>query len=118
MRRGFRFYLERAGVTRAELHTKSDDPTRKPISFHDLRATGITWMAVRGDEPLRIQQRAGHTDFQTTQIYIRQAEAVREGFSEVFPALPECLLTKEKAPNRPAIRPRNRPTVSQCNVAL
>ncbi len=25
--------------------------------FYDLRATGITWCAVRGDDPLKIKQR-------------------------------------------------------------
>jgi hypothetical protein len=43
------------------------------------RATGITWMAVRGDDPLKIKQRAGHTTFQTIEGYIREAEAVRSG---------------------------------------
>jgi hypothetical protein len=31
-------------------------------------------MAVRGDDPLKIQHRAGHTDFETTQRYSRMAE--------------------------------------------
>lgn len=38
-----------------------------------LRATGLTWMAVRGDDPLKIMQRAGHTSFQTTQPRKRSA---------------------------------------------
>jgi hypothetical protein len=46
-----RQYLEWAGVTRAELF--AGDKTRKAITFHDLRATGITWMAIRGDDPLK-----------------------------------------------------------------
>jgi hypothetical protein len=29
----------------------SNTKTAKQITFHDLRATGITWMAVRGDTP-------------------------------------------------------------------
>jgi hypothetical protein len=37
-------------------------------------------------------QRLGHTEFRTTQIYIREAEAVREGFGVPFPELPETLL--------------------------
>jgi hypothetical protein len=57
-----------------------------------LSATGITWMAIRGDDALRIQQRAGHEDFQTTQGYIREAEAIREGFGNVFPPLPAALI--------------------------
>jgi integrase len=86
MARGLRLWLKRAGVDRAELHTAT--PTRKALTFHDLRATGLTWLAVRGDEPLKIMQRAGHSDFKTTQGYIREAEAVREGFGRVFPPLP------------------------------
>jgi integrase len=53
---------------------------------------GITWMAVRGDEPLRIMQRAGHTSFETTQGYIREAENLRAGFGTVFPPLPTSRL--------------------------
>jgi integrase len=94
MARKLRLYLRRAGVKRVELHEGS--PTRKPMTWHDLRATGATWMAVRGDDPLKIKQRCGHTTFSTTELYIREAEAVREGFGDVFPALPESLFA-----NRP-----------------
>ncbi len=48
-------------------------------------------MAVRGDDPLKIQHRAGHTDFATTQPYIRMAEALKPGFGHPFPELPESL---------------------------
>ena len=85
-----RKHLERAGVTRADLFT--NDATRKWMTFHDLRATGITWMAVRGDAPLAIKQRAGHKAFTTTEGYIREAEAHRNGFGTVFPPLPLELL--------------------------
>jgi hypothetical protein len=87
--RSLRDWLRRAGVKRAELHR--DSPTHKNITFHDLRASGLTWMAIRGDDPLKIQQRAGHADFNTTQGYIRTAEAVREGFGVPFPVLPVTL---------------------------
>jgi integrase len=87
---GLREYLALAGVRRAELFT--DDATRKWITFHDLRATGITWMAVRGDDPLKIKQRAGHSHLVTTERYIRIAEELREGFGTVFPELPRSLL--------------------------
>jgi len=53
MSRALRRALQRAGVTRPELHEGS--PTRKPLTRHDLRATGLTWMAIRGDDPLKIQ---------------------------------------------------------------
>jgi integrase len=83
-------YLRRAGVTRADLFTS--DATRKAITFHDLRATGITWCAVRGDAALKIMQRAGHADLSTTQIYVREAENLAAGFGAVFPELPPDLL--------------------------
>jgi len=81
--------LERAGVTRAELFADSGDETRKAITFHGLRATGITRMAARGDDPLRIKQRAGHKAFTTTEGYIREAENLGASFGTVFPALPD-----------------------------
>jgi hypothetical protein len=37
-------------------------------------------MAIRGDEPVRIMRRAGHECFATTQLYVREAEPIREGF--------------------------------------
>jgi integrase len=84
-----RQHLQTAGVWRAELF--ASDAQRKHITFHDLRATGITWCAVRGDDPLRIKQRAGHKSFSTTEVYIREAENLREGFGEPFPSLPPDL---------------------------
>ena len=84
-------YLGKAGVERSELF--ASDPTRKAITFHDLRATGITWMAARGDDPLRIKQRAGHATFSTTEGYIREAENLGASFGELFPSLPENIVT-------------------------
>jgi integrase len=81
-----REHLLLAGAKRAELFIT--DRQRKNITFHDLRATGITWSAVRGDDPLRIKQRAGHSSFSTTEGYIREAENLRQGFGEPFPELP------------------------------
>jgi hypothetical protein len=90
MSRKLKMYLHRAGVTRADLFMS--DATRKAITFHDLRATGITWCAVRGDDALKLRQRAGHSSFETTQIYLREAENLAHGFGAVFPALPGNLL--------------------------
>jgi hypothetical protein len=56
-------------------------------------------MAVRGDDPLKIMQRCGHRDYGTTLRYIREAEAVRDGFGEPFPALPRCLLESPWQPS-------------------
>lgn len=97
MSRGLRRWLKVAKVDRAALHEGT--PTQKPLTWHDLRATGLTWMAVRGDDPLKIKQRAGHSTFSTTELYIREAEAVRDGFGDVFPPLPAALL--ESPQNRP-----------------
>lgn len=83
---GLRDDLASAGVTRAALFT--NDKRQKWITFHDLRATGITWAAVRGDEHLRIMQRAGHADASTSMLYIREAENLRKDFGEPFPPLP------------------------------
>jgi integrase len=91
--------LRTAGVTRAELF--ADDKTRQPIRFHDLRATGITWAGIRGDDPLKIRQRAGHAKFATTEVYLRTAETVGPGFGEPFPPLPQDLLLRDEPPAKP-----------------
>lgn len=88
--RQLRAHLSTAGVRRAELF--ANDETRSRITFHDLRATGITWMALRGDDPLKIKQRAGHRSLSTTERYIRVAEELRAGFGDVFPRLPDALM--------------------------
>jgi integrase len=90
MSRGLRRWLLKAGVRRAALHERSK--TSQRITWHDLRATGITWCAVRGDDTAKIKGRAGHTSVLTTELYVREAEAVRGGFGEPFPPLPAGLL--------------------------
>jgi hypothetical protein len=95
-------------ISRSRAELFKTDATRKAITFHDLRATGITWMAIRGDEPLRIMQRTGHDDFDTTQRYIREAEAVREGLGEVFPPLTTLLKPRPDRPEWSTIGPRRR----------
>lgn len=86
-----REWLGKAKITRKEL-TDETSKTTKPLAWHDLRATGLTWCAVRGDGPLKIMSRAGHEDFATTPIYIRTAEAIRGGLWGPDAALPACLL--------------------------
>jgi hypothetical protein len=46
--------LMHVGVTRKALHIEGD-PLCRAIVFHDLRDTGLTHMAVRGDAPIVIQ---------------------------------------------------------------
>lgn len=85
-----RAHLKAAQVDRAELY--ADDATRKHITFHDLKATAGTWMALRGDNPLVIKQRLAHRGLETTMLYVRAAEMVGDAVGEPFPSLPEALL--------------------------
>jgi len=80
------------------------------ITFHDLRATGNTWCAVRGDDPLKIKQRAGHSTLSTTEGLIREAENLRDGFGTLFPALPLSLHGFNR-PTGPRIGPSEGPSV-------
>ena len=92
-----RKHLRIAGLTRVELYPPPKDGsvarTWAPLTFHDLRGTGVTWMALRGDEPLVIQQRAGHEHFSTTQRYLREAETLGRDSGSPFPPLPEDLFS-------------------------
>jgi integrase len=65
--------LGRAGIERADLFVGRKHANRKRLTFHDLKATGITWAAVRGDDNVKIHRRAAHRDFKTTLGYIREA---------------------------------------------
>jgi len=42
---------EGPGVKRADIF--ASDETRRQIDFRDLRYTGLTWRAIRGDDSLR-----------------------------------------------------------------
>jgi integrase len=90
MARNLRRWLVKAGVNRPALHERT--PTSQHLTWHDLRATGATWMAVRGDDAHKIMQRCGHKSFSTTMLYVREGEAIREGFGDPFPPLPDALL--------------------------
>jgi integrase len=79
-----RDHLERAGVKRTALHKPTE--TSLAIRFHDLRATGITWAALRGDSSLEIRDRAGHRDLEQTNDYMRRASAAGD-VGEPFPWL-------------------------------
>ena len=59
-----------------------------------MRATGITWRAVRGDNAHDIREYSGHKHLTTLEIYIRQAKAMRDVFGKPFPTLPPELLGK------------------------
>ncbi len=102
MARGLRRWLKKAGVDRYELHNRT--PTTRPIRWHDLRGSGCTWMAARGDKPLEIQIRAGHKEYETTARYIHlvEDEKKRRAFGVPFPELPKALY-ESHAPNARAL---------------
>jgi integrase len=104
-----RHYLKWAGVERAELF--ANDRTRKQITFHDLRATGLTWMAIRGDDAIKIMRRAGHENMETTMGYVREAENLVHPPGEVFAALPAELVSPGESPEGPSRWAKLRETV-------
>jgi integrase len=118
---GLRDQLQKAGVKRAELYVS--DRTRLNLRFHDLRATHVTWSAVRGDNPARIMARVGHEDWATLKKYLRQAEALQDGFGDVFGPLPEALGLDDLAPQKTEptqddSSASNRPKRAKCSESL
>ncbi len=109
MARNLRRWLWKAGVRREALHKAT--ATSLHLTWHDLRATGATWMAVRGDDPHKIMQRCGHKNFATTMLYVREGEAIREGFGQPFPPLPADAL--DIAPISPRAIPASRSSLNQ-----
>lgn len=90
-----------ARVERAALHVQK--PGARIIRFHDLRATGITYMAMRGDSDNDIRERAGHSDFKTTLKYIRRGHlAARDVMGDPFAPLPAGLLRESSRDSSPA----------------
>jgi integrase len=65
----------------------------------NLELAGVTWMALRGDEPLVIQQRAGHANFTTTQRYLREAETRQRRRSPVSSASRGASITPRITPH-------------------
>jgi integrase len=82
--------LRTVGVTREALFVEGD-PLRRSVIFHDLRDTGLTMMAVRGDNPIVIQWAGGHTDFKTTQGYIDRGRVEARRIGAPLPSLPTSL---------------------------
>ena len=94
-----RVFLKRAGVTRADLFTR--DATRKQLTWHDTRATHATWSAVRGDPTSRIKFRIGHSRTDTTDIYVREGEQLRDGLEPSSLPYPIAFLQVNRPRNRP-----------------
>jgi integrase len=80
-----REFLQRAGVERAELFRTT--PTSKQITWHDLRATAATWLAIRGVAPQMIMALCGHENMETTMGYVRLAAVLHVDPASVFPPL-------------------------------
>ena len=93
--------LRTVGVTREALHIECN-PRERAIVFHDLRDTGLTHMAVRGDSPVVIQWAGGHTDFKTTQGYIARGQVEARRIGAPLPPLPPGLFE----PSDPRAEPR------------
>jgi integrase len=90
MARGLRRWLMRAKVDRTQLHNGST--VSKTLRWHDMRATGLTWLAVEGGSPTTIRDIAGHTQTSMTDRYMRAAGVLRGGrFGQPFPPLPPSL---------------------------
>ncbi len=111
------------GVTREALHVQGD-PLRRPMGFHELRDTGLTMMALRGDDPVRIQWAGGHTDWKMTQGYIDRGRVEARRIGEPLPPLPPEVLPPTSdgpsgiAPKSPrAIRTSPIPYKKRSNVA-
>lgn len=106
-----RAWLKIAGVDRAALHTS--DRTRRALRLYDLRATGATWCAARGDSGPAIQERLGHADYRQTQAYVRAVSTIRESFGTPFPPLPDAFLARLPRAIGPAIGPAETPAATQ-----
>ncbi len=87
--------LVTAKVTRAALF--ADDDLRMPLTFHGLRDTCLSHMAVRRDPPQDIQWRAGHASPIMTEKYIGQAKyEAGDNFGTPFPGLPTPFLVSAR----------------------
>jgi len=96
-----RTHLRRAGVARTALFENS--ATVKHVRLYDLRATGITWRTLRGDDARVIQRHAGHEKYTTTDGYVREAEDYRGKIGLVFPPIVDVLAGRAASTNRSAI---------------
>ncbi len=74
-------------------------------------------MAVRGDDFMRIQWRAGHSQLSTTQRYIDAARKVSGSFGTPFPPLPDRVLSPIDWSTERSTKKKRR-TTSSVNPAL
>jgi hypothetical protein len=80
-----------SGIDRPELF--ENDEQSRHVTFHSLRHTYATWLALAGVDPLVIQQRGGWANLRMVQRYVEEAEAVGRGRIGVpFPPIPTALV--------------------------
>ncbi len=93
----FRAALAAADVTRPRL--TADTETEEPVDFRSLRDTHATWLALEGHPLEIIKRRLGHVSADTTDRYIKQAEAfTSETLGAPFPPLPDELVGPRPKP--------------------
>ncbi len=108
MARGLRRWLDIATVTRKALHKGTS--VSKTLRWHDLRASGATYLAVEGRSPMEIRDILGHTQTSMTDRYVRAAAVLRGGrFGQPFPPLPPGLLGGTKKADRGPHQPTDQP---------
>ncbi|MDB4945885.1 MAG: hypothetical protein JWP97_5419 [Labilithrix sp.] len=92
--------LQTAGCTRPALFV--EDEMRAHLTFHNLRDTCLTHMAVRRDPPQDVQWRAGHTTPKQTEEYIGNARyEAGPTFGTPLAPLPAALLLRGEQPEPP-----------------
>lgn len=87
--RRFRSHLVLAGVNRRDLHATTKE--RRPLRFHDLRATFITLALAMGKTETWVMDRTGHTTSAQLNRYRRQARHAAELNLGWLGDLDECL---------------------------
>ena len=86
-----RQHIKRAGITRPELYDSTDQSL--PLWFHDLRATGISWLAMLPEwTSFDIRDFAGHSELKTTDRYVRRGRKARDVTDAPFGPIPRDLI--------------------------
>ncbi len=90
-----RKHVKRAGIDRAELFASTDSSI--PLRFHDLRATGISHLAMLPElTAFDIRDYAGHAEVMTTDQYVRRGRKAHASVAP-FGRIPESLLSSNRS---------------------
>jgi hypothetical protein len=99
----------------------ADNATEEPVDFRSLRDSYATWLALAGVRDKRIQRRLGHASNQTTDRYIKAAEAFDvAAIGEPFPGPTEIAFGPAVGPTRghKTTKPRNYRGLFSCAGAI